>query len=376
MGARQLLAWLVLVAVMAGCSGGGRPGGSDGAAGGGVDGGAEVAADLGGGTPPADAGNPGAVDAGPVGGAAYSLSQGSLTFRARGGGLRPAPQSIEITAHVSPLYLEAEVGGNALESATVVVTGERTARLEVRAASPNVLPVGTAAASVYIRGCNDPLCGSNAVDGARTVPVTYIREPGGVSGDPAMLTFTQPFGGPAPAPQTVALRDLGEPPLPYTSRLNPESASSWLTVRPAAGALPGTVTIGVVPPARAGSYNATVQFLSDATAGFGVTVSYTISADFRVTPAAINVVGAFGAATADQRISLSDALGLSYPWTVTVAFMDGTGWLGLSPASGGTLPAEVTVSLGALPDRFTRQALLRFTGAGIDRMVQLTYRTP
>jgi hypothetical protein len=362
MGARRLLAGLLLV-VAAACSGGGAAGD-----GGGGEAGGDGGADVGGGGPP--------PDAGAVGGAAYSLSPGTLTFRGRGGGLRPPLQSIEITAKVSPLYLKAEVSGQALESATVVVTGERTARVEVRPASPNVLQVGTTAAAVHIQGCNDPLCGSRATDGARTVAVSYIKDPGGVTGTPATLTFTQAFGGPAPEPQTVELRDLGEPPLPYTSQLNPESASSWLTVSPASGALPGTVTIGVLPQARAGSYNATVQFRSDATAGFGVSVSYTVSADFRAEPPTITVVGAFGTATPDQRISLSDALGLSYPWTVTVAFMDGTGWLGLSPTSGSALPAEVTVSLGPLPDRLTRQALLRFTGAGIERMVQITYRTP
>jgi hypothetical protein len=272
-----------------------------------------------------------------------------------------------------PLYLKAEVSGPALESATVDVTGARTANVEVRPASPNVLPVGTSTASVRIEACGDPLCGSRVPGGLTTVPVTYVNAPGGVSGMPAALTFSHAFGAPAPPPQAVALTDLGDPPFSFTSRLNPETASSWLTVSPASGPLPGMVTIGVVPQARAGTYTGTV--LSDLTAGFGVNVTYTIQADFRATPAFINVVGAFGTPTANQTISLTDALGLSYPWTVEVT-MDGSGWLTLSPSSGSSLPVDVTLSLGPLPDRLTRQALLRFVAAGIERRVQVTYRTP
>jgi hypothetical protein len=310
-----------------------------------------------------------------TGGGSYAVTPASLAFEGRGGGLRPPAQQLQVTANVTPLYLKAEVSGAALESASVTITGERTAVVTVQPASPNAVPVGANAASVRVLGCKDPLCLSKVDDSPKTVAVTFTKAPGGISGMPSALTFTQPFGAAAPTPQTISLRDLGDPPLPFTSQIDYQTASGWLVLDPANGNLPATVTVAVTPMTKAATYQANVRFLSNATSLFTLAVTYTVSADFRVTPPTINVVGARGTPTPDQHVSLSDALGLSYPWSYKLEFSDGTGWITVSPPTATTLPADVTISLGPLPDVLTHQAVLRFTGAGMDKLVQITYRT-
>jgi hypothetical protein len=73
-----------------------------------------------------------------------------------------------------------------------------------------------------------------------------------------------------------------------------------------------------------------------------------------------------------------DGLGGSYPWTVQVEYQptDVAGWATLSAASGPSLPADVLVSLGALPDRLTHTAALRVKAPQTQTLVSLLYRTP
>jgi hypothetical protein len=55
--------------------------------------------------------------------------------------------------------------------------------------------------------------------------------------------------------------------------------------------LPAAVDVGVTPPAKAGNYQANVVFREGTTSVFTLPVTYTLSADFQVMPATINVIG-------------------------------------------------------------------------------------
>jgi hypothetical protein len=249
----------------------------------------------------------------------------------------------------------------------------------VQPASPVDLPNGSSTAAVRIIGCTDPVCSGEVNGSPKTVAITYTKSLGGLTGMPNTLTFTQTPAGPAPAAQSVSLRDLGDASLAWSSDIAYQNGSGWLTVTPASGsALPATAMIGVVPGTVSGTNHATVHFLLGTTSIFPVDVTYTLLADFSVMPMTMNVVGAFGAPTPDQHLSLSDGLGESYPWTVRLELSNGepSGWAAVSATSGDSLPADVVVSLGALPDRLSHFAALRVTAAGTERLIPLTYRTP
>jgi hypothetical protein len=176
----------------------------------------------------------------------------------------------------------------------------------------------------------------------------------------------------------VAIRDLGGENLAWTGTVEYPNANNtgWLLLGSMGGELPAVVDVGVMPPAKAGNYQANVVFREGTTSLFTLPVVYAMSADFQVTPATINVVGKQGTPTPDQSISLTDAASGSYPWMVKVEYVDGMGWASVSPASGNTLPATVTLSLGTIASSYTSSAVLRITGAGIDRLVQVYYRQP
>lgn len=309
----------------------------------------------------------------------YSIAPTSLVFQGRAGGLRPTAQSVQVTAHGVALYVKTEISGAAVESAMVEVTGDQSAVVSVQPASPVDVPLGTSTASVSIIGCTDAVCSGHVAGSPKTVSVTYNKANGGLTGMPSSLTFTQQPGGPAPAAQSVSLRDLGDGSFPWTSNIMYQRGSGWLAVTPAAGnMLPDTASVSIVPGSVTGTNMATIQFTVGTTSVFPVAVTYAVSSDFRATPATMNVVGAFGVATPDQHLALTDGLGESYSWTIKIEYqpLDVTDWVTLSAASGDSLPADVAISLGMMPDRLTHAATLRVTGAGTEHLVPISYRTP
>jgi hypothetical protein len=274
--------------------------------------------------------------------------------------------------------LKTKVSGSAVESAMIEIDGDTTARIVVMPAGTASVPEGTSTASVSIVGCVDPVCSSEVQGSPKTVAVTYIKSAGGITGMPNSLSFMQPFGTPTPPAQSVAIRDLGGESLAWTAGVEYQNASNggWLALGSMGGMLPATVDVGVMPPAQAGSYQANVVFREGTTSLFTLPVTYALSADFQVMPTSLNVVGKQGEPTPAQTVSLQDLTGGSYPWTVKVEYVDGAGWASVSPDSGDTLSAMVTLSLGTIPPSETYSAVLRFTGAGIDRLVQVYYRQP
>jgi hypothetical protein len=274
--------------------------------------------------------------------------------------------------------LKTTVSGAAVESAKIEIDGDMTARVIVQPASPVNVPEGTSTATVNIVGCVDAVCSSEVPGSPKTIAVTYIKSVGGITGMPNSLSFSHPFGTAAPPSQSVAIRDLGGESLAWTGTIEYRDANNtgWLVLGSMGGVLPDTVDIGVTPPAKAGNYQANVVFREGTTSLFTLPVTYAMSADFQVTPATINVVGKQGTPTPDQSISLKDAASGNYPWTVKVEYVDGMGWASVSPASGNVLPATVTLSLGTIPSSLTSSAVLRITGAGVDRLVQVYYRQP
>lgn len=317
-------------------------------------------------------------------GDAYTISPTGLSFTARGGGARPPPQNVEVTAVGAAVFVKTQISGAAVESATIQTTSATTAAVSIQPAGPAALPDGVSTAQVSIIGCKDVVCSGEVPGSPKIVSVKYTKSTGGITGTPASLSFTSAVGSAGPAAQSVTLSDLGAASLAWTSTVTYANANGagWLTVAPASGgALPATASVSATPISTPGTYHATIQFAEGTASLFDVAATYTVttpSAAFQVSPGSLNVVGAFGSATPDQHLSLTDGQSASYPWTARIEYPtnDLSGWATPSPASGNSVPATLTLSLGALPDRLTHQATVHVTAAGTDRQVSISYRTP
>lgn len=314
-------------------------------------------------------------------GGSYSISPTALSFAVHGGDPLPPPQNVMVETAEASVFLKTTISGAAVTSATVQVTGGKTAVVAVQAASPAMMPDGASTATVSIIGCADVVCSSEVDGSPKLVTVTYTKSAGGLTGMPGMLAFTQALGDAAPSPHTIALDDLGARSSAWTSSISYGSGSGWLAVNPSSGAtLPATVSASVTSLPNPGTYDATIQFAEGTASVFDVAVTYTvttISNNFEVTPDSLNAVGTFGQLST-QPISLTDGQGGSYPWTIQVEYPtnDLSGWVTPTPASGSSLPATVDLSLAALPDRATHYATVHVQAAGTERLVQMTYRTP
>jgi hypothetical protein len=292
--------------------------------------------------------------------------------------LPPPPQDVLVTAR-GRVYLETQISGAAVESAVVRANGEDLATVTVKPASPVELPVGISTATVTVSGCTDSICSGRIPGSSQEIAVTYEKKEGGLSVTPQSLSFSQPFGGEAPASKQVMLRELGDASLAWSSMLGDEAAADWLSVTPAEGAtLPATATLTVTPRPAAGEYRARLHFLLGTTVSVPVDVTYAIVADFHAEPEVFNVVGQAGAPTPEQTLSLSDSTGGSYPWRITLEYdaAETEDFATLSADSGESLPAEVTLSFGDVPDRLSHFCSLRIRAAGLEKRIPITYRKP
>ena len=229
-------------------------------------------------------------------------------------------------------------------------SGTTPASLSITANGANLAP-GTYSGNVVVTS-------PNAANSPSTIAVTLTVTSGTITATPAPsagLTFTQPLGGGAPASQTITL--AGTPgAINFTATGVTTTGGAWLTVNPATGTTPGTVTVsanaGSLP---VGTYTGTVTIAAPGAAGSPFTYAVTLNV---VTPISITASPAtlsFGytlntAAPAAQTVQIG-AQGpagvgtlATFPFTATVATSNGGNWLSVSPATGAD-PGSISVSV-------------------------------
>jgi len=184
-----------------------------------------------------------------------SAAPASLAFTQIVGSAVPAPQSIAVTgAGSSPLNFTATATNSSGVNWLSVTpgAGSTPATLTVAANGSN-LSQGTYVGTVTISS-------TGAAGSPLNVPVTLtVSSTPSISVTPATLSFTYQAGGTAPAAQTVQVASSSGA-LPFTAAATASGTSgNWLTVSPAGGTTPGTLTVGVTPAAlTAGTYTGTV----------------------------------------------------------------------------------------------------------------------
>ena len=157
------------------------------------------------------------------------------------------------------------------------------------------------------------------------------------------LQFAYTVGGATPDAQTVQISNSGTGTLAWTAT----ASDTWLSVSPASGTAPSTLTIAVSPAGlAAGTYTGSVQIAatgaSNTPASIGVTLTVTdVAPVMAVTPSTLTFQFANGgAAPAAQNLAIANTGGGTLAWTAST----NADWLAVSAASG-SAPAPLAVSV-------------------------------
>ena len=189
--------------------------------------------------------------------------------------------------------------------------------------------------------------------------------PSTIAASPTSLTFSYTTGGAVPDAQSVQVTNTGGGTLAWTAT----ASASWLTVSPASGTAPSTLSISIVPAnLTAGTYNGSVQIASTGASNTPLSVAVTLTVTslapaLGVSPATL----AFsytngGSAPAPQTVAIANTGAGTLTWTATSSVY----WLAVSPASA-TAPASLTVSLNPAnlaPGSYTGAVQITAAGAG------------
>lgn len=162
---------------------------------------------------------------------------------------------------------------------------------------------------------------------------------------PASLTFSYTTGGSAPAAQSVQVTNTGGGSLAWTAT----ASASWLSVTPASGTAPSTLSISIVPAnlsATGGTYNGSIQISSSGATNtpLAIAVSLTVTVPapvLSVSPASLSFSFTNGGSVpAAQNVSIANTGGGTFTWTASSSVY----WLTVSPSSG-SAPGTLSVAL-------------------------------
>jgi len=198
------------------------------------------------------------------------------------------------------------------------------------------------------------------------IPVTFQVTAGSMTVSPATLSFTQTAAGSPPAAQTISVSSSvpsGAAALSFNvtaAVTTPSGSVNWLTATPANGTTPGSVSVTVDgSKLPAGVYNGavTITAITPATLGSPATIPVTLTVlagTISATPPSLTfgqVVG--GPAPAAQAVTVTGTPGAISVTAVPSEDSNGAAvtWLSVTPTTGTTTPATLTVSAnaGSLP---------------------------
>jgi uncharacterized protein (TIGR03437 family) len=316
-----------------------------------------------------------------------------------------SPLTIPVTYYISenplllvspnPLSFSATVGGIATEQSVLANSSGTTLNYTISSttnsggpwlavsstpgATPGSFPVsavatslsaGTYTGSITVTATNP--AGQPVANSPVTIPVTLQVSVGTLAAAPASLAFTQVVGGAVPAPQSIAVTGVGSSPLNFTAIATNTSGVNWLTVTPAAGSTPGTLTVAANGSNLSqGTYVGTVTISSTGAAGspLNIPVTLTVSStpSISVTPATLTFsYQAGGTAPATQTVQIASSSG-ALPFTAAATTSGSSGnWLTVSPASG-TTPGTLTIGVtpaGLTAGTYTGTVAVTAAGAG------------
>ena len=196
-----------------------------------------------------------------------------------------------------------------------------------------------------------------------TDAITIMASP--LAASPSSLQFAFTLGGAVPAAQSIQITNNGSGTVTWSAT----ASESWLSLSPATGTMPSTLSVSVSPASlTAGTYTGTVLITPSGVSNSPLMVNVTLTvaalsgATLTVTPQALSfnyVPG--GTAPAAQTISITNSGSGTLSWIASSS----VSWASLSAASGGA-PAKLSVSVNPAslaPGSYTGNVQVAAAGA-------------
>ncbi len=317
------------------------------------------------------------LDVRPATAAQLVIDPRAFNFIVLPGGPNPAPKTLHVknagsgtlswtaTATSSGWLSISPASGNAPSDITLSVT-------------PAGLTPGMYSGSVAVTAAGH-------TDTAR-VFLRIVGQPGGNGGQnpnqsavqisPRAIDFTAQVGGTSNPPSATVRLSSKITGLTFTETATTASGGSWLHVAPAAGSIPGSLTVTVTSTGlAAGTYTG----LIDVKVLGSVTEERLVPVTFRVgnqgdTPKLTLHPGAVvfqatngGTNPAPTQVSLGALGAATIPFSATASTVNGGSWLSVSPTSG-TAPTSITVTATGLaslaPGVYSGSVVFQATGSG------------
>ena len=257
---------------------------------------------------------------------AITASSASISFSQVLGGTTPA-QTVQLS---SPSPTNFTISNTSIWLTAAPASGTTPASLAL-SVNTSGLTAGTYQDTVTVAGGAAPV----------TIPVTLTLTTDTFAAAPASLSFAQTLNGTAPGSQTVQL--TSSVPRNYTA----SSSSPWLSVGPASGTTPASLTVTANGAGLAlGTYQGSIT-VNGAGAPFTIPVTLTIAAAtgaiFSPATLAFSYAGAGSQTPPAQTVAVTSP-GSQFAFTAAATAAAGGTWLSVAPASG-TTPASLAVSV-------------------------------
>jgi uncharacterized protein (TIGR03437 family) len=220
----------------------------------------------------------------------------SLTFSYTAGGSAPAAQSIQITN-----------SGSGTLAWTATASASWLSLSASSGTAPSTLSVSIATSGLTAGSYNGTV--QIASSGASNTPVTVavtltVAVPApSLAVSPTSLSFSYTNGGSLPAAQNLSVANTGGGSLSWTA----SSSVYWLSISPASGSAPGTISVTLNPANLApGTYSGTLQITAAGAGGSPASIAVTLVVQGTLSAPNLTAVGNAG--------SFQSGVGASATW--------------------------------------------------------------
>ena len=260
------------------------------------------------------------------------LAQYSVPFEYQIGGTLPVPVVYSVFSS-APVGVTLQTDGATWLSASL--SSNTTPAYLTLSVNPTGLAVGTYTSIVTVSSGTDSL--------TWTVTLTVTAGTPTISVSSSLLSYTYQSGG--NLPQALAVTVTASSAVAFTAAA---SGGSWLSVSPASGTTPASLSVSVDPTGLSpGSYDGTITITAPGASNSPQTVSVSLTVTSSTSAPTISLNPNVLNYTYQSGGNLPQALAVTVTASSAVAFTaaaSGGGWLSVSPASG-TTPASLSVSV-------------------------------
>lgn len=273
-----------------------------------------------------------------------NIAPTSLNFAAPlGAGSLPTPLSISLTSTDSssiPFTVGASTSTGGSWLFVTSSTGSTPSNVQVTV-NPSGLPVGIYTGTVTITSPNLPA--------AQAIPVTLtVTSNITAAANPASVTLAAPMNSTTPVTAQVQITATG--PVTFSTAASTVQGGTWLSVSPAGGSTPGTITIsanatGLSQGVYSGQVTVQIPGANNSPINIPVTLTVGPAASVTVSAQTLTFTSALGAGSnpATQTFNVT-SVGGPVQFSVAAATTSCGNFLTATPASA-TTPAAVTVGV-------------------------------